>query len=42
MPSTDALVAPSNRLLQAKYDLVAWVYDLLDYPWERQYRQFPI
>ena len=29
-----------NRLLQAKYDLTAWFYDLLDFPWERQYRRW--
>ena len=29
-----------NRLLQAKYDITAWFYDILDYPWERQYRRW--
>lgn len=29
-----------NRLLQAKYSITAWFYDILDYPWERQYRQW--
>lgn len=29
-----------NRFLQAKYDLTAWFYDILDYPWERQYRKW--
>lgn len=29
-----------NRLLQAKYDITGRVYDILDYPWERQYRQW--
>ncbi len=29
-----------NRLLQAKYDMTAWFYDLLDFPWERQYRRW--
>jgi demethylmenaquinone methyltransferase/2-methoxy-6-polyprenyl-1,4-benzoquinol methylase len=26
--------------LQLKYDITAWFYDILDYPWERQYRQW--
>jgi ubiquinone/menaquinone biosynthesis C-methylase UbiE len=29
-----------NKLLQAKYDITAWFYDILDYPWERQYRNW--
>jgi len=29
-----------NRMLQSKYDLTAWFYDILDYPWERQYRNW--
>ena len=29
-----------NRLLQAKYNITAWFYDILDYPWERQYRHW--
>lgn len=29
-----------NRLLQAKYGITAWFYDILDYPWERQYRHW--
>jgi ubiquinone/menaquinone biosynthesis C-methylase UbiE len=29
-----------NRFLQAKYNLTAWFYDILDYPWERQYRNW--
>ena len=29
-----------NRLLQAKYGITAWLYDILDYPWERLYRQW--
>jgi len=28
-----------NRALEAKYALTAWLYDVLDYPWERQYRR---
>lgn len=29
-----------NRSLQAKYNITAWFYDILDYPWERQYRRW--
>lgn len=29
-----------NKLLQAKYSITAWFYDILDYPWERQYRNW--
>lgn len=29
-----------NRLLQAKYSITAWFYDILDYPWELQYRHW--
>lgn len=29
-----------NRLLQAKYHITAWFYDILDYPWELQYRHW--
>lgn len=27
-----------NHHLRSKYQRTAWVYDILDYPWERQYR----
>ncbi len=30
----------ANRLLQAKYNVTAWFYDVLDYPWERLYRRW--
>jgi demethylmenaquinone methyltransferase/2-methoxy-6-polyprenyl-1,4-benzoquinol methylase len=33
-----ALLPAQNRFLQTKYNVTAWFYDLLDYPWERQYR----
>ena len=33
-----AILPAQNRLLQTKYNVTAWFYDLLDYPWERQYR----
>jgi demethylmenaquinone methyltransferase/2-methoxy-6-polyprenyl-1,4-benzoquinol methylase len=29
-----------NRFLQDKYNITAWLYDLLDYPWERHYRHW--
>jgi len=29
-----------NQLLEAKYNGTAWFYDILDYPWERQYRRW--
>jgi len=29
-----------RRALQLKYDATAWFYDILDYPWERQYRHW--
>jgi len=29
-----------RRTLQLKYDITAWFYDILDYPWERQYRHW--
>lgn len=30
----------TNLLLQAKYNVTAFFYDILDYPWERIYRQW--
>lgn len=30
----------ANRFLQVKYGIVAWFYDILDYPWERQYKHW--
>ena len=29
-----------NELLRAKYDITGLFYDILDYPWERQYRHW--
>jgi demethylmenaquinone methyltransferase/2-methoxy-6-polyprenyl-1,4-benzoquinol methylase len=29
-----------RQSLQHKYDITAWFYDILDYPWERQYRHW--
>jgi demethylmenaquinone methyltransferase/2-methoxy-6-polyprenyl-1,4-benzoquinol methylase len=36
------LLGPSKELrpLQAKYDITAWFYDILDFPWELQYRRW--
>lgn len=36
----DTTIHEDNRLLQAKYDITALFYDILDYPWERQYRNW--
>lgn len=33
-------ITETNRALQAKYNVTAWFYDLLDYPWERIYRKW--
>ena len=30
----------TNLLLQAKYNITACFYDLLDYPWERLYQKW--
>ncbi len=30
----------TNLLLQAKYSVTAYLYDILDYPWERIYQQW--
>ncbi|HXY61337.1 MAG TPA: class I SAM-dependent methyltransferase [Nitrospirota bacterium] len=30
----------SNLLNQKRYAITAWFYDILDYPWERQYRKW--
>lgn len=40
MVSPAAPIHHDNLMLQAKYELTAWFYDLLDYPWERQYRSW--
>ncbi len=31
---------PENIALRNKYRLTGWFYDILDYPWERQYRKW--
>ena len=36
----DPRFANENLLLQAKYDLTAIFYDVLDYPWERIYKKW--
>jgi len=33
-------VHDENRLLLKKYDITVWFYDILDYWWERQYRNW--
>lgn len=38
-PPVDS-VHVDNRFLCAKYDTTSWFYDILDYPWERQYRKW--
>jgi ubiquinone/menaquinone biosynthesis C-methylase UbiE len=40
MAASMVSVHEDNKLLQAKYDTTAWFYDILDYPWERQYRNW--
>src|SRR3972149_577100 len=30
----------ATRALVRKYRVTAWLYDILDYPWERQYRRW--
>ena len=38
MKGSLATADKGRRALQLKYDTTAWFYDILDYPWERQYR----
>jgi ubiquinone/menaquinone biosynthesis C-methylase UbiE len=33
-------VGKDIRRLQGKYDVTAWFYDILDFPWELQYRRW--
>ena len=33
-----SVIREENRLLEAKYRITSRLYDVLDYPWERQYR----
>jgi len=33
-------ISNENRLLQAKYRVTSMFYDILDYPWERQYKKW--
>jgi ubiquinone/menaquinone biosynthesis C-methylase UbiE len=40
MAASIVSVHEDNKLLQAKYNITAWFYDILDYPWERQYRNW--
>ncbi len=34
------MTVTSIQSLEAKYRLTSWVYDIFDYPWERQYRRW--
>lgn len=36
----EPIIHEDNLLLQAKYNFTAWFYDVLDYPWELQYRKW--
>lgn len=40
MKQSSDTIDEANRALQAKYNITAWFYDILDYPWERQYRRW--
>ena len=40
MVSSPLSIHEQNRFLQYKYNLTAWFYDILDYPWELQYRNW--
>ncbi len=40
MTGAPATEDEERRSLQLKYDITAWFYDILDYPWERQYRHW--
>ncbi len=40
MNETLTIEDKERRSLQLKYDITAWFYDILDYPWERQYRHW--
>ncbi len=34
------MMSQENDRLKNKYGITAWFYDILDYPWERQYRRW--
>ncbi len=36
----DRPMSTENAVLESKYNVTAWFYDILDYPWERQYRRW--
>lgn len=40
MTQTTNFINKENRSLQAKYNITAWFYDVLDFPWEMQYRRW--
>lgn len=33
-------ISDKNKYLQDKYNMTAWFYDILDYPWELRYRRW--
>lgn len=33
-------IHPNNKLNQDKYQITAWFYDILDYPWELKYKKW--
>src|SRR5512145_3204716 len=39
-PTPTEVLREENRRNRERYGVTAWFYDLLDYPWERQYRQW--
>jgi len=41
VPSSDSYqMHPKNKLNQNKYQITAWFYDILDYPWELKYKKW--
>ncbi len=38
--SSQSNVDKTTRALCEKYQFISWFYDILDYPWERQYRRW--
>ncbi len=40
MNGVEMNIHEENLLLHAKYNVTAWFYDILDFPWELQYRRW--
>ncbi len=38
--NTESTIQDSNLLNRKRYAVTAWFYDILDYPWEKQYRKW--